>query len=161
MTIYTIGYQMRDIDAFIKLLSENGVGTLVDVRETPWSHRPGFSRRALEEALSQAGIDYHHAKFAGNPKSLRRSAASHEECLNDYGAYLKVNPKIVCDFDELVLQLMHEGSSICLVCYERHPGDCHRNVLLKTWMKTMRRKHPIIHLGCEGAKRFTSIKAVA
>jgi uncharacterized protein (DUF488 family) len=60
------------------------VDVLVDVRETAWSHKPGFSKRGLEGALRVHGIAYVHARFAGNPKGLRVGAASHEECLRLY-----------------------------------------------------------------------------
>ncbi|MGN6317380.1 DUF488 family protein [Trinickia sp.] len=43
MTVSTIGYEGLDIDAFISLLSENGIETVVDIRELPLSRKPGFS----------------------------------------------------------------------------------------------------------------------
>ena len=38
------------------------------MRETPWSHKPGFLKGALSDALETVGIEYVQTKFAGNPK---------------------------------------------------------------------------------------------
>ena len=91
--LFTLGYEKRSIDEFVELLCEAGVTVLVDVRETAWSHKPGFSKTALGAALAVAGIAYAHAPFAGNPKSLRDVATSHAECLSRYRRYLAARPE--------------------------------------------------------------------
>src|SRR5205823_6116594 len=70
-TLYTLGYQQRSIDEFVEILDESGIDVLVDVRETAWSHKPGFSKSGFASALAARGIEYVHAEFAGNPKWLR------------------------------------------------------------------------------------------
>src|SRR5262249_54927353 len=97
--LYTLGYEKRSLPEFVELLKDARIAALVDVRETAWSHKPGFSKRPLEEALAVAGITYVHAAFAGNPKRLRDQARDHRDCLRLYQRHLEENPTIVSDLD--------------------------------------------------------------
>ena len=59
-TLHTIGYEKRTIEEFLELLRESEIDVLIDVRETAWSHKPGFSKTAFSAALdgiAGAGID--------------------------------------------------------------------------------------------------------
>ena len=71
MKICTIGYEGLDIDAFMSLLAENDIETVVDVREMPLSRKPGFSKKALEAALNLSGREYVHMVALGCPKPIR------------------------------------------------------------------------------------------
>ncbi|PPJ18215.1 hypothetical protein C5E45_10195 [Nocardia nova] len=44
------------------LLAEAGVATVVDVRLTPISRKPGLSKTKLSAALAEAGIRYVHLR---------------------------------------------------------------------------------------------------
>jgi hypothetical protein len=52
-----------------------GLRTLVDVRLTPISRKPGFSKRRLTEALTESGIEYVHLPVLGNSKWNRAGLA--------------------------------------------------------------------------------------
>lgn len=55
--LYTIGHGDRPIAAFVDMLRDAGVTTLVDVRRHPGSRRhPQFAREALSQSLADAGI---------------------------------------------------------------------------------------------------------
>lgn len=153
--LYSLGYQLRSVDEFVQVLSRAGVDVVVDVREVPWSRKPGFSKTALEGALEAAGIAYEHARFAGNPKALRRAADSHEDCLASYAAYLDERPDLVAGLDGLVGEHLGGGRSVCLVCYERHPHDCHRSILIERLRGV--RQVEVVHLDPEGAPRLSSL----
>ena len=135
-SVYTLGYQMRSLDDYISELQGAGVDLVVDVRETPWSRKRGFSKRQLQEALDYAGIDYVHLKFAGNPKELRRTATSHAACLAEYDLHIREDARIVQRFVEHLTEWVEKGIKACLLCYERHPDDCHRTILLSVRPKT-------------------------
>lgn len=150
--LFTLGYEKRSIDEFVELLLKEKVDVLVDVRETAWSHKPGFSKRALEAGLAEAGIDYVHAKFAGNPKRLRATARTHKECLDRYDRYLDQNPRIVEEFTLLVTRLQGDGKRVCVTCFERHPGDCHRGILAERWQEKQRQK--VSHIAPAGCPRL-------
>lgn len=156
LRICSIGYQERAPEELVIELIARGVDVLVDVRETPWSHRSTFSRTNLERTLREAGIRYIHAKFAGNPKSLRRAAASHRDCLVAYRLYIRSNDDVLNEFSRLIGDFKAAGQTPCLFCYERHPDDCHRSILLDEWMRYTQQIFPVEHLATEGAKRFAA-----
>jgi uncharacterized protein (DUF488 family) len=128
--LHTIGYERRTIEEVIALLEAKGIGTVVDVRDNPWSHKPGFSRRPLEAAITAGGLGYVHAGFAGNPKRLRASAGSGPEVLAAFARHLDESPEILERLAEVVAQ---SRGGACLLCFERDPADCHRAILAERW----------------------------
>ena len=44
MNLYTLGYEGLDVAAFIACLKRAAVRQVVDVREIPFSRKPGFSK---------------------------------------------------------------------------------------------------------------------
>ena len=128
------------------------MAVVIDVRETPWSYVPGYRAAALRAALAEQGIRYVHAQFAGNPKWIRQSARSHDECLAMYRAYLNKHPQIAKRLQAILEELSREGEKGCLFCYERHPEDCHRHILLEALGLEAR----VEHLDPDGAPRFVT-----
>ena len=151
-TLYTLGYQQRTIDEYVAALLASHIDVLIDVRETPWSHKPGFSKGPLERALAERNIQYVHAKFAGNPKRLRDAAQTHKECLAAYADYLDTRGDIIEAFEQLVTALVASGKRVCITCFERHPDDCHRSILAERWVG--RGARAVAHLAPEGCKRL-------
>lgn len=133
---------------------EKGHPILVGVRETAWSYKPGFSKSALQAALLAHGITYIHADFAGNPKWLRANAESHRQCLDWYSWYLGEFEEIVSAFERLLSEQLREGKRVCVMCFERHPGDCHRAILAREWQA--RGPREVLHLAMEGCERLLS-----
>ena len=67
MELFTVGYQGRTLPQFVKLLREQDITLLVDVRERPVSRKRGFSALPLSEALRKVGIGYESDRQLGNP----------------------------------------------------------------------------------------------
>ena len=129
MRLCTLGYQGLTLEAYVATLEAAGVGVLLDVREVPWSRKPGFSKKPLSLALEAAGVEYLHVKSAGNPSAIRKTAPSPAECMRMYGEYLDRTPDVV---DELLAHVRAAWSRNlvpCLTCFERLPEECHRKVL--------------------------------
>lgn len=60
-TIWTVGHSTRSGAALLALLGQAGLEAVADVRRWPVSRRwPQFARPALERALAEAGLGYHH-----------------------------------------------------------------------------------------------------
>lgn len=107
-TVCTIGYQGRDVSGLIRVLAENGVALLVDVREKPYSRKVAFNRRALTASLAENGIEY---QWMGD--RLGGFTCSREEWLAGCA----------------VVAQWAQGKSLALMCFERSVKECHRQKL--------------------------------
>ena len=150
--VFTLGYELRNIEQFVELLLAEDIDVLLDVRETAWSHKPGFSKTALSTTVERRGIEYHHVNWVGNPKWIRSVADSHEDCLGLYREHLEATDGLADAFVEMMASLLQQGLRVCLVCYERHPGDCHRGVLAE--LVENRINATIQHIAPEGRPRM-------
>jgi len=150
--LLTLGYEGRTLEEFVRLLRAERVDVVLDVRDVPWSHKPGFSKKPLAEGLEAGGIAYVHAGFAGNPKRLRAQAGSTEEALALYAAHLDAAPEVLAQFEVLVGDLQAVGKRPCLVCLERDPAQCHRAILAARWAEHGPRR-TVRHLRFAEARR--------
>lgn len=132
-SVLTLGYEGRTLEEFVRLLRAEGVSTVLDVRDVPWSHKPGFAKKSLQAGLEAAGIRYVHAGFAGNPKRLRASASDTGEALRLYAEHLEASPQVLAEFEALVGDHLDRGERVCLVCLESDPAQCHRAILADRW----------------------------
>src|SRR5260370_1236139 len=113
MKIFTLGYQGLNLQQYITLLEAADVAVVVDVRETAWSYKPGFSKSPLREGLNRAGIDYIHLKSAGNPSKNRKTARTTKECLSRYRRHLLSNPACLDELCNLPIQHLHVVPLAC------------------------------------------------
>lgn len=112
--IYTVGHGARSAVAFVFLLQAARIQMLVDVRAYPVSRRhPQFSRERLAEALGQAGIGYHW-QGCGLGGMRRGGYLSHME-----------TPLFVESASALIAASRER--TVCIMCAETHPADCHRS----------------------------------
>jgi uncharacterized protein (DUF488 family) len=145
--VFTLGYEKRTLEEFLRVLREERIDVVVDVRDVPWSHKPGFSKRPLSEALAAAGLEYVHAGFAGNPKALRSTARDNDEAIRLYAKHLRSHREILSEMDALLEPRLAKDERVCLICFERDPRDCHRSILAAAWAKG--RKAGVRHLGVD------------
>lgn len=126
------GYEGQEIGAFVMELADRGVTRLVDVRLTPISRKPGFSKTALREALTDVGIAYEHRRELGNPKDNRPGFAGTEhELSNAKRAY--ANRLATPEAQAALAQLRDyaEQEHVALLCFEADEHRCHREVVLR------------------------------
>jgi uncharacterized protein (DUF488 family) len=129
MTVFTIGYEGLNIDAFMSLLATRGIETVVDIRELPLSRKPGFSKKSLGVRLNSSGLGYVHMVELGCPKAVRnryREDGDWKRYTEDFLKHLKTQEASVAigDLSELV------GSSKCaLLCFEADYNFCHRSMV--------------------------------
>lgn len=127
MTVFTIGYEGLGIDAFVSLLAEHGIETVVDVRELPLSRKPGFSRKPLAHALSLSGFDYVHMVDLGCPKPVRdsyRQNGNWKRYTAGFLKHLKTRKAAIAELSALV-----SSSNCALLCYEADLNFCHRSIV--------------------------------
>ena len=130
-----LGYQGLTIDEYTQQLLKRNTRTVVDVRLTPISRKPGFSKTRLKNHLEQHGINYVHLRELGNPKENREGfwgapgTGSHARCVNRYRDIITSDTKKMRALREVTH--LAESGNVVLLCYEEEQVNCHRNVLLE------------------------------
>lgn len=126
--VFTIGYEGTDIERFANTLKLVGVDVLVDVRAVAVSRKKGFSKRALAEHLALLGIEYLHEIGLGDPKDGRVAARAGDfaRFRSIYGDHLD---GILARDSILRISQVAESRSVCLMCFERDPSQCHRSMV--------------------------------
>jgi len=126
ITVVTIGYEGRPLDAFIVELTDHRVEIVFDVRENAISRKPGFSKRRLGEALAVAGIEYRHLPALGNPRSNRDAFRAGDPAARDLFLRHLANGSRDA-LDELAAEATTKR--VALVCFEREHTSCHRSCI--------------------------------
>ena len=125
--LFTIGYEQATSAAVLSELKRARIKLLVDTRAVAASRRPGFSKRQLAAALDEQGIGYLHLQKLGTPTEGRQAARSgnFDKLWRIYDRHLET-PEAIDAMDQLISIVRSEGP-VCLLCYERDPGQCHRS----------------------------------
>jgi len=149
--LFTIGYEGTAINDFIQELKKANVNVLLDVRELPMSRRKGFSKTALGNSLTKAGIRYQHEKKLGSPKKIRhqlREDGNYSRFFKSFGKHLSEQSALL---ETLACELK---GNVALMCYEKHHEECHRHSVANA-LADLLGKTPI-HLGVDDNARKTS-----
>jgi len=157
MKLFTLGHSNHSLDQFLRLLEDNGVMTLVDVRTAPFSrYHPHFNKESLERELPARGIQYAFAgKYLGGRPSdpgcykSRTLPAEGADYLHevDYPEVMK-RPWFVQAIQRLLE--MADEQTTAVLCSEEDPALCHRHHLIA---KYLLREHPevtVLHLRGDG-----------
>jgi uncharacterized protein (DUF488 family) len=158
MQLFTIGHSNHSLEKFLRLLEENGVMTLVDVRTTPASrYNPHFNKSSLEYALPQRDIQY---VFAGQYLGGRPAdpGCYKSRALPAEGAdYLhEVDYPEVMKRDwflrgiERLLELADEQTT-AIMCSEEDPSQCHRHHLIARHLMAAHPEIVVRHIRGDGA----------
>lgn len=133
--IVGVGYEGLNVERFVAELGALGVGVLVDVRLTPISRKPGFSKRALAAAVAGVGVDYVHLPALGNPKSNRTGfAGSPEDLLLAQESYRAVLASLGAReaIDYLVRRAQSER--VAVLCFEADTTQRSWSVNRSSWL---------------------------
>jgi uncharacterized protein (DUF488 family) len=127
--LLSVGYQGRTLNELLSQLVAEEVETLVDVRLTPISRKPGMSRAGLSAALHSADITYLHFPVLGNPRD-NREPFRRGDIAQGSQIFREVlrNEEPAAALAEIVsLSRQH---LVALLCYERQAARCHRQVII-------------------------------
>ena len=138
--IRTIGHSNHPIERFVELLKKAGVTLLVDVRSMPYSRRfPQFGREKLARSLAESGIDY---RWEGEALGgMAKGVKSYGEAA--------ARPEFQSALDRVIETSAEK--TLCLMCAEKEPLDCHRTVLVSR--RLAERGAEIEHLLADGTAR--------
>lgn len=152
--LFTIGYEGAVLPGLIRVLLDEAVEEVLDVRLTPISRKPGFSKTRLATALERRGIAYSHWPELGCPKSIRaryRRGADFEWYAKAYHA------RVLASQAHALREIgkRAEAVRICLLCFEAEALECHRSIVADEVASIMkRRRSRPIHLSALSSGRI-------
>lgn len=126
-TVFTIGHSDHGLRIFMRLLNQQGITGLVDVRSMPYSRfRPYFNREHIKAALAQANITYLYRgdHLGGRPDDL--------SCYDENGRVCYKTVANTQRFKQELQRLIDDTSvhRLVLMCSEEDPLRCHRTLLI-------------------------------
>ncbi|MDP8959481.1 MAG: DUF488 domain-containing protein [Actinomycetota bacterium] len=130
MQLLTVGHGTARQENFLRLLTDQGVERLVDVRTAPGSRRhPHFRSQAMEGWLAEAGIGYRWERALGGWRKLAPDSpntALRNESFRGYADYMRTG-----QFWEALQSLTQqaEGERTVVMCSESLWWRCHRRLL--------------------------------
>lgn len=116
------------MEALVERLAQAGVSVLVDVRLNPISRRPGFSRKALQATLAEAGIDYRHERELGNPRDNRDAFRRGDGTEGRRRMRAILEDSAAPALARLVE--LARTTRVAVMCVERDRSHCHRDVII-------------------------------
>ena len=124
--IFTIGHSTHEIGTFMKLLTDNSIDLICDVRSSPYSqYNPQFNREVLKKSLQENEIKYHFMGFelggrTNNPAHLKDGRVQYQKIAETE------------KFNGGLKKLIHlaEKHTVAIMCSEKDPLTCHRAILV-------------------------------
>ena len=125
--LFTIGFTGKSAEQFFRLLRENQVRKIIDVRLNTRSQLSGFAKGDdLRYFASLNGLNHEHRLELAPGKEMltkyRSGIINWEEYANEYLELLK---------SRNVAELMRQEDvhACCFLCSEHSPEKCHRRLL--------------------------------
>lgn len=142
--VFTIGYEGKTFTSFVERLRNTHVRVVVDVRELPLSRKKGFSKTALKGLLAQEGIDYVSLRPLGAPRPVRRrlyATGDYDGFFAAYRGHLGQQAETLATLESFIAE-----SSVCLMCFEADPRQCHRSQIALELRNRHRNELEVKHL---------------
>lgn len=127
---FTVGYGGRPPEAFAKLLVENGVRTVVDVRLRPDRAAMGSYALARDPDKGIAGLLARHGISYVSLPELGNLFRDYPDWPERYGRFVDAAGPLLFD------RLAQVPGPICLMCAEKRVSECHRRHLAEYLERT-------------------------
>lgn len=156
--VYTIGHSNRSAPELLRLLQENGIHLLADVRAVPRSRfNPQFNREVLAKELGAVGIAYRHlpelgGKRAPSPNSPNTTFRA-DGGLQSYADYMATPA-----FQDALDVLLALDGTTAVMCAEAKPENCHRQLIADALLV---RHVPVVHILGPGQTRTHALHKAA
>lgn len=130
VTLWTIGHSTRSSDEFLALLQEHAIRRLIDIRRYAGSRRyPHFHSDALNNRLTDAGLEYHQSVELGGRRTARPDSPNrgwNNAGFRGYADYMGTEA-----FQHALHTLMTDAaaSPTAIMCAEAVPWRCHRTLV--------------------------------
>jgi len=152
MRLHTLGHGTLERDAFVELVNDAEITSIVDIRAFPGSRRhPHFAREAMEAWLPEAGISYRWEPRLGGRR--RGVAGSPNTALTNssFRAYADhmAEPEFTEGVDDVLA--LGAGATTAVMCSESLWWRCHRRLVADAAM--LLRDVEVVHLFHDGRAR--------
>ena len=128
--VFTIGHGTLAAEDLSRLLHEQGVTRLIDIRSFPGSRRnPQFGREAMEQWVPESGIEYRWMEILGGRRKTgaeSRNVALRHPAFRSYADYMATEPW-AGGRDELLALAADQPTAI--MCSESVWWKCHRRLV--------------------------------
>jgi uncharacterized protein (DUF488 family) len=134
--IFTIGHSNRQWNEFTRLLEDNHVVTIVDIRRYPGSKSvPQFNRENMAKELLAKNIGYTHIeKLGGRRKEIAKASVAYgnsgwqNKSFRSYADYMSTT-SFKEGIKELLLLMAKRDDPLAIMCSEAVPWRCHRRLI--------------------------------
>jgi len=147
MTIYTIGFTQKSAKRFFELIKKNNIDILLDIRLNNKSQLAGFTKGDdLQYFLSEiCHCEYKHCLEYAPTKDIledyKKKQITWNEYVERYNCLMEKRANYL-DFTKEFAQY----TSICLLCSEPTPEQCHRRLIAEMIAKSMPNQINVKHI---------------
>lgn len=132
--LFSIGYEGKSLERYLKSLIINDVRVLCDVRKNAYSQKYGFSESQLEKACKGVGIKYIHVPELGIESDMRQNLDSQSDYDKLFDYYEKNTLPKNWSYLLKVREIIDTEGRVALTCFEQNPRQCHRTRVAKALM---------------------------
>lgn len=131
--LFTVGHSDRTLEAFVAMLTDAGVESVVDVRKLPGSRsNPQFDEDVLGVALRTAGIRYRRLEALGGLRPVSRSVPQEVNAYwRNRSFHNYADHALSPEFADALRLLREEGHrrGTSVMCSEAVWWRCHRRII--------------------------------
>jgi uncharacterized protein (DUF488 family) len=147
--VFSIGHGNQESAAFVSLLRQHGIATLVDIRSAPYSrYVPHFNQGALRALLDDAGVHY---LWTGDELGDRPNdpACYRGGVIRPGNVDYKVMARQPRYQEGIALLLaVAQGGATAMLCSEEDPRRCHRHRLIEPSLRAF--GATVMHIRADG-----------
>lgn len=143
-TIYTIGYATKSLDEFLLCLKNNGITSVVDVRSSPFSAAfPAYNRDSLKALLQSNSIYYLSFAEEFGARRAEQEVYAPSFDLKTEKSVRRVSFEKTYELEAFqrgvrrIEDAYAKGQTVCFMCSEKHPSDCHRFLMVAAYFKRL------------------------
>ncbi len=136
MNIFTIGFSQKSAEQFFKLLTENKVKKLIDIRLNNKSQLAGFANaKHLPYFLKLHNIGYEYKPELAPSKELLNG---YKDKTISWEKYVEIYNKLLIDRDVLKNISIDDLDNVVLLCSEPTAEQCHRRLMAEYLAKNIK-----------------------
>ncbi len=130
MEIFTIGHSTLPFEDFLRLLRDNAIKLVADVRTIPKSRfNPQYNLEDLSRNLAENGVGYVHMAKLGGLRKARKDSINlgwKNESFRGFADYMQTD-----EFQDGLNELigLAEQQRVAMMCAESVPWRCHRSLI--------------------------------